>query len=244
MEATRDMEKQQGWWEDRADQYYETMYITDAVKSYVTGRRAGLAADRLQEGERFLDLGVGTGTIFEEILSRGGFRGVGMDYTHNMARIARGKQGNEGAGFLQGNGIELPFRDYSFDLVFSVDVFHHIAFDGLDYVDQALAEVKRVLSPGGTLLIYEANPLNVYWYYYMNKIGEDNARLMRRGFLQKKIRRAGFELREGRYIGFVPQFLSPGMLSVFRGIERCVETAPLFNKLCSNYYVAATNTDD
>jgi hypothetical protein len=74
----------------------------------------------------------------------------------------------------------------------------------------------------------------------MNKIGEDNARLMRRGFLLNKIRRAGFDVAEGRYIGFVPQFLSPAMLNVFRGIERFVEGMPLLNKFCSNYYVAAT----
>ena len=242
MEPAKPMEKQQNWWEDRADQYYETMYITDAVKNYVTGRRAGLAADRLRAGDCFLDLGVGTGTIFEEIMAKGGIRGVGMDYTQSMVRIAREKQGNEGAAFLQGNGSKLPFQDNSFNLVFSVDVFHHIAFDGLHFVDETLAEVHRVLKPGGTLLIYEANPLNVYWYYYMNKIGEDNARLMRNGFLRNKIKRAGFSGCEGRYIGFVPQFLSPAMLNVFRGIERCVEATPVLSKFCSNYYVAATKS--
>jgi ubiquinone/menaquinone biosynthesis C-methylase UbiE len=233
------MEKQQSWWEDRAGQYYETMYITDSVKKYVTRRRAALAADRLQDGDRFLDLGVGTGTIFEEIMTSSNVCGFGMDYTKNMVQIARDKVGNKDAKFLQGNGVSLPFSDNSFDLVFSVDVFHHIAFEGLHYVDQALAEVHRILSPGGTLLIYEANPLNIYWYYYMHKIGEDNARLMRNGFLRSKVARAGFALSEGRYMGFVPQFLSPGMLRAFRGIERVVEAAPLLNKLCSNYYVAA-----
>ena len=231
MEAAQTMEKQQNWWEDRADQYYETMFITDVVKEYVTDRRAALAADRLSDGDCFLDLGVGTGSIFD---------GIGMDYTQNMVQIARGKEGNKSAAFLQGNGVKLPFQENSFDLVFSVDVFHHIAFEGLHYVEEALAEAHRVLNPGGTLLIYEANPLNLYWYYYMNKIGEDNARLMRRGFLLSKIRRAGFAIREGRYIGFVPQFLSPSTLKVFRTIERFVEAMPLLNKFCSNYYVAAT----
>jgi len=240
MEAVQTMEKQQNWWEDRAEEYYETMYITDVVKRYVTGRRAALASERLTTGDRFLDLGVGTGTIFEEILAKEDIRGIGMDYTKNMVDIARSKSGNKGAAFLQGNGVKLPFQDSSFNLVFSVDVFHHIAFEGLDYVDDALGEVHRVLKPGGTVLIYEANPLNLYWYYYMNKIGEDNARLMRRGFLHRKIRRAGFKVREGRYMGFVPQFLSPAMLTVFRGIERCVEATPLLNKFCSNYFVAAT----
>ena len=142
------MEKQQNWWEDRATQYYETMFITDTVKKYITGRRAELAIDRLEEGARFLDLGVGTGTIFEEILKKRDVRGFGMDYTRNMVQIAREKTGNKNANFLQGNGVSLPFIEKSFDLVFSVDVFHHIAFEGLDWVDRALSEVNRVQKTG------------------------------------------------------------------------------------------------
>ena len=233
------MEKQQSWWEDRAKQYYETMFITDTVKNYITGRRAALAIDRLKEGACFLDLGVGTGTIFEEIIRKRDVRGFGMDYTKNMVKIARKKTGNKNANFLQGNGVSLPFSDRSFDLVFSVDVFHHIAFEGLDWVDKALCEANRVLKPGGMLLIYEANPLNVYWYYYMRKIGEDNARLMRNGFLRRKIRKAGFSLNGGSYIGFVPQFLSPKGLRVFGRIECLIEDIPLVKNLCSNYYVSA-----
>lgn len=233
------MEKQQNWWEDRAAQYYETMFITDTVKNYITGRRAALAVDRLKEGARFLDLGVGTGTIFEEILKKREVQGFGMDYTKNMVQIARQKAGNKGANFLQGNGVSLPFTDKSFDLVFSVDVFHHIAFEGLDWVDTALSEVNRVLKPGGTLLIYEANPVNVYWYYYMRKIGEDNARLMHNRLLRGKIKQAGFSIEDGRYMGFVPQSLSERGLRIFREIEKIVEFTPLVNSICSNYFIEA-----
>lgn len=231
------MEKQQQWWEERAGQYYETMDITGCVKEYVTGRRAELVANWLAEGDRWLDLGVGTGTIFDATLGRTGTRGVGMDYARPMVEISRRKPQAHRAGFLQGNGICLPFRENSFDLAFSVDVMHHIAFEGLTHLRLALGEVHRVLRPGGRVVIYEANPLNVYWYYYMRKIGEDNARLMRRGFLRKTLSQVGFRVVAGRYMGFVPQFLSPRSLAFFRTVERWVEAAPLFSALCSNYYL-------
>lgn len=231
------MEKQQQWWEERAEQYYETMDITGCVKEYITGRRAGLVADWLAEGDRWLDLGVGTGTIFAAALGCSKTRGVGMDYARPMVGIARRKAQAHQAGFLQGNGICLPFRENSFDLAFSVDVMHHIAFEGLNYLRLALGEVHRVLRPGGRIVIYEANPLNLYWYYYMRKIGEDNARLMRRGFLHKTLSQVGFKVVAGRYMGFVPQFLSPRSLGLFRTVERWVEATPLLSSLCSNYYL-------
>jgi ubiquinone/menaquinone biosynthesis C-methylase UbiE len=239
METVAKMEKQQNWWEERAADYYETMYITDTVKDYVTGRRAALAVSHLNKGDYFLDLGVGTGTIFDVVIERSGARGFGMDYTRNMLNVAKSKPGNEDAHFLQGNGISLPFADNTFNVVFSVDVMHHIAFEGMDLLDSALAEARRVLRPDGRLVIYEANPYNVYWYYYMAKIGEDNARLIRRGDLKKRLRRQGMKLHENRYMGFVPEFLSDSSLKWFRKVESAVESVPAVDHLCSNYYVVA-----
>ncbi|MBM3279381.1 MAG: methyltransferase domain-containing protein [Candidatus Handelsmanbacteria bacterium] len=236
------MEHQQQWWEDRAGKYYETMDITGCVKEYITGRRADLVRNWLTEGDRWLDLGVGTGTIFAAALARTTTRAVGMDYARPMVRIARGKPRPYEAGFLQGNGISLPFKDGSFDLAFSVDVLHHIAFEGLDRLRQTLDEVRRVLRSGGRIVIYEANPLNLYWYYYMRKIGEDNARLMRRPFLKRTLEERGFEVVASRYMGFVPQFLSAKGLAFFRPVERLVEGTPGLSAACSNYFLVGVKT--
>ena len=233
------MEKQQDWWEERAAEYYESMYISGSVKDYITSRRADLAAMHLGAGDFFLDLGVGTGTIFKVVLERSGARGFGMDYTRNMLDLARAKDCDKQAHFTQGNGVALPFADHSFDVVFSVDVMHHIAFEGMDLLDVALAEARRVLRPNGKLVIYEANPFNIYWYYYMYKIGEHNARLIRRGDLESRLRRQGLYVRRSRYIGFVPEFLSTRALRWFRGVEWVVEVLPGLDHLCSNYHIMA-----
>jgi SAM-dependent methyltransferase len=52
-------------------------------------------------------------------------------------------------------GETLPFEDGSFDVVTMVDVIHH-----LDDPRGVLAEVHRVLVPGGTFLVFEPNKLN------------------------------------------------------------------------------------
>jgi ubiquinone/menaquinone biosynthesis C-methylase UbiE len=53
-----------------------------------------------------------------------------------------------GAKLIQGDAYHLPFANPSFDCVISVYVFEHLA-----NLPQCLAEVKRVLKPGGALLV-------------------------------------------------------------------------------------------
>ena len=51
----------------------------------------------------------------------------------------------------------LHFDDNSFDIIYAAGVFHHIDFEEHDHYRD---ELMRVLKPGGTLLLFELNPLN------------------------------------------------------------------------------------
>jgi SAM-dependent methyltransferase len=102
-------------------------------------------------GRDVLDLGCNTGygTLDFVDVAR---RVVGIDVSPRAIDLARARAGAENAEFRVVDGIQLPFPDASFDLVTSFQVLEHIA-DPVPF----LAEIRRVLRPGGTALLTTPN---------------------------------------------------------------------------------------
>jgi SAM-dependent methyltransferase len=89
--------------------------------------------------EHILDLGCGDGQLTQRIASTGA-RVVGVDLSPEMLAAARSR----GIDAHEGSAELLPFADYSFDAVFSNAVLHWVRGQ-----DAMMAEVRRVLKPGG-----------------------------------------------------------------------------------------------
>lgn len=98
-----------------------------------------------------LDLACGTGDIAFE-LSRRGARVTGLDLTHRMLQLARAKPAAAGVRFVTGDMMTLPFADASFDLVTT-----GYGIRNVPRIEPALAEIRRVLRPGGRLLSLDFN---------------------------------------------------------------------------------------
>jgi ubiquinone/menaquinone biosynthesis C-methylase UbiE len=121
---------------------------------------------RLMEFEKFrdarlLEIGCGMGTDLLQF-ARGGARCTGIDLTPRSVEITRHRFRVYGAGgdFMISDGERLPFRDESFDVVYSNGVLHHTPDTA-----GAIREVHRVLRPGGTakVMLYHRHSLN-YWF--------------------------------------------------------------------------------
>jgi SAM-dependent methyltransferase len=112
--------------------YYPT-YIAklDAVRRWL---------DRLPAQTTVLDAGCGEGVLVEEYASRLAIEGLDDNYSSPRVR--------------SGSVTALPYADASFDRAMCLDVLEHLTFD-----DQplALAELHRVLKPGGELLVSVPN---------------------------------------------------------------------------------------
>ena len=113
-----------------------------------------LVADRIEAavgpGARLLELGVGTGRVALP-LHRRGRRVVGVDLSLPMLDRYRAKAAALGLPppvVLRADATRLPFRDASVDAVLEVHVLHLVPA-----WREALAEVRRVLAPGGTVLV-------------------------------------------------------------------------------------------
>ena len=99
-----------------------------------------------QPNERLLDLGGGTGRMSNRLMGKVK-ESVVLDSSHGMLVQARKKGCPR---IVRGRSEELPFSEDSFQIVMCVDAFHH--FTGQD---RCLAEINRVLAPGGRVFFQD-----------------------------------------------------------------------------------------
>jgi demethylmenaquinone methyltransferase/2-methoxy-6-polyprenyl-1,4-benzoquinol methylase len=139
---------------DRIAGVYDLMNSTMTAGLHHQWR--GRAVDRAEvgPGSDALDVCCGTGDLALELRRRIGPDGrvVGCDFSEPMLELARRKSGEEGlpVEFGWADALELPYGDGSFDAV-------TIGFGArnLADLDRGLAEMARVLRPGGRLVILE-----------------------------------------------------------------------------------------
>jgi ubiquinone/menaquinone biosynthesis C-methylase UbiE len=116
-------------------------------------RAEELRLGRLAPGERMLDVGCGTGSLAIAATKVVGPTGrvVGVDPSVEMIGRARSKarRSRVRPEFVATAGEALPFPDDSFDLVTISLVLHQLPADALH---ATMAQVRRVLAPGGRLL--------------------------------------------------------------------------------------------
>jgi SAM-dependent methyltransferase len=136
-------------WEDHAQWWIDG--FTEGADPEYTEQILPLAESELSGFERVLDVGCGDGQI-SRLIAGGGASVVGVDPTWNQIRVARQRGG--GAVYVRSGAAELPFADASFDAVVACLVFEHI-----DDVDGAIAEVSRLLRPGGRFSFFLNHPL-------------------------------------------------------------------------------------
>ena len=125
-------------------------------------------------GDRVIDLGCGSGRslVWNHDL---GARAVGVDVSPHFAEEAR-----RDADLALGDLRRLPFADGSFDKGYALDVFEHLSREGLNEV---LAEISRVLAPGGRLFAYSHVRKNSRLALGLRVVNRLAARLERAGAL-------------------------------------------------------------
>jgi ubiquinone/menaquinone biosynthesis C-methylase UbiE len=119
-----------------------------------TAKQRATEALALQPGDRVLEIGCGTGVDAPAVVSavKPGGRLVGIDVSELAIQEAgRRMAGVPEAEMLVADAHELPFEAGSFDACRVDRTFQHLADP-----DRALAEVRRVLAPGGRLVIHES----------------------------------------------------------------------------------------
>ncbi|WP_258084294.1 class I SAM-dependent methyltransferase [Thermococcus thermotolerans] len=186
---------------DRIAGRYDDWYRTK-TGTYVDRIEKWLVFSMLQsKSGKALDLGCGTGNYTLELKKRG-FDVIGLDASEGMLEVARSK----GLNCIKGDAYSLPFPDESFDLVLSVTMFEFIYEP-----ERVVAEISRVLKPGGEVLIATMNGRSAWFVFKRLKsvfveTAYRYARFYTPGELEDLLRDAGFaDVRSGGVI-FFPSF--------------------------------------
>ena len=171
---------------------------------------AVVAALRRAAPARVLDIGCGTGRLAHRIAeSFPRARVVGCDFSTGMLRRAAAR--SQAVRWVRGDAGRLPFGECSFDTVVSTEAFHW-------FPDQraTLAELFRVLAPGGRLLIAAVNtpaaPLGQIFLIGSRLVGEPfywPATREMRHWLES----AGFHIERQQRVFRLPGFLLPPVLT-------------------------------
>lgn len=171
--------------------YYAEYYDVEESHWWFRARRRILRAvledaGLWGRGLRVLDLGCGTGRMLEFLA--GGMTVIGLDADTNALRFAT-KRGID--RLVQADATCLPVASASVDLVTAFDVVEHLADDV-----GALAEMRRVVRPGGHCLVTVPA---FRWLWSQHDEINHHVRRYRRRDLERQMGEAGFRLVRATY---------------------------------------------
>src|SRR3989344_7782402 len=171
-----------------------------------------------EKGRKILDIGCGDVKDDEVFIKKFKLVTYGVDvYTNPEITNVKGLK------FIEDkNGVlKLPFKDNTFDYVYMHDVLHHVDEKNQSYEKHLLGlkEAKRVVKPGGSVIVVEGNRFNPLFYPHMVLM------LGHQHFTQKyfkKIIRGVFDDVEFKF--FECHFYPEKLLPIFYLYERFMET--------------------
>jgi len=134
---------------DSADYDERAYYSLIPFQRYWQRRRHSIAVSWARGAGRILDAGCGSSLIVQSLNNA-----VGMEFNFGKLRFLR----HHGIPLARGSAFALPFREASFDCVISSQVIEHLPYD-----EVLFSEMRRVLRPGGILILGTPDYATIGW---------------------------------------------------------------------------------
>lgn len=152
------------------------------------------------QASRILDLGCGNGNVIALLREQRPASYYGLDISQSMIREAKKRLGDQ-VTLDVGDAEELPYENQSFDLIICNASFHHYPNP-----QKALKEMKRVLQPGGIILLgdptlpgrFFTSALN--WFMKYSDSGD--AKIWSKKEIIKLFETNGFQVKGWKYINY------------------------------------------
>ena len=144
---------------DYANQYQEDHYISGwSLKGLELRKKYYLDLFKklsIEKTELILDLGCGSG-VYSRTLRANGYNTISMDYAHNALVQAKVRDSLPAAKYISGDIYSLPFKNCTFNHVLCIGVFQ-----SLTKSQMAIAEIKRIMNAGSSLVLITLNSLQI-----------------------------------------------------------------------------------
>ena len=192
------------WWYDHiGSRFYNLLmkWISLPFGGEATLRKAMIKPVSFENGERILDMGCGTGgaTVFISKKAGSACEITGIDLSSGQLHRARKRQYDCPTQFFEGDVTNTGFQANAFDKVFITHAIHEMPRESRL---QTLREAKRLLKPGGQVIVLDLdNPGNIWlriliglWFFYWLPGNFETAtrRDMFRHGLSNEVKESGF----------------------------------------------------
>ena len=171
---------------------------------------------------KILDIGCGDGTT-EGFINKyfPEWKITAIDISEKSIEEAKSKN-IFNCDFQAYDGINIPFENEIFDIVFMAGVLHHIDFS---LHSNLIKQINRVLKKAGRFYLFEHNPFNPLTRYLVNTCEFDKkAKLLKSNYTVNLLKKNNFTIDRKEFIIFFPR---KGILSKFIFLEKYLQWLPL-----------------
>lgn len=173
-----------------------------------------------EEKVSILDVGCGGGFLTNEMATRG-YPVTGVDNSPDSLRVAGNYDRTKTAQYIEADALHLPFPDHSFEVVTCMDFLEHVLAP-----KSYIAEMGRVLKPGGIFFFHTFNRNVVSWLLvikcveWLVKNTPKNMHVIEMFIKPSELREfcAEAEMRTVEMTGIKPVFSSVPLRSLFTGV--------------------------
>jgi len=194
---------------------------------------------RLGRDDLLLEIGCGTGLCTELVRAETDASIVATDISPELIGEARERR-LPGVTFQVDNALHLSFPDASFDAVYGSSILHHLV------IDQALAEILRVLKPGGRVVFAEPNMLNPQIFVQKNVpvikrwLGDTpHETAFVRWAICGRLRRMGFTGARAEPFDFLHPLTPKPLIGLVSALGRLAEMTPLVREIAGSCVMVA-----
>jgi ubiquinone/menaquinone biosynthesis C-methylase UbiE len=204
-------------------------------------RRVEMLAGNLPENAEVLELGCGTGLFTKEFVIQP-IKLTAIDISPELLDAAKQAVPADNVSFLVDNAYDMSFADNSFDAVIGSSVLHHLD------IEQAFAEIYRVLRPGGVIRFTEPNMLNPQIALQKNipwlkkRLGDSpDETAFFAGQLKRRLTKHGFKEVTITPFDFVHPSIPKTLFPIVLPCCSLAEKLPLIRAIAGSLYIQAGN---